>query len=404
MILAVWLAIARADDTEEEPKPARALADLPDEIPALDVPVPAGTLTGTQYSEAVYRGAAALKLDPAYVDSLVAGLQMIYRRDYKDAREHFVQVEAAHPGPGVDAFADILVWQALMFEDYNFTYDKQWIVASKHARAKLDAALAVPGDEAFEEFLYAGVVGIESLHMARKEQYLSAISVSFEAMDHVMKARAAAPDFVDLLLCDGMYNYWRTVITGESRFLPDFGDHRVEGVAQMQAVEKYGVFLSEPTTLALAFTWVEEGRLDLAALAGETNRAKYPDNVINDLMTGHTYVNLRKYATAIAIFDHVRVVAPENRMVHYYTGVAELRAGRYDDAQASLTTFLAFPSLEAWQQSYGLYRLGQLHYKLKRYDDADQDWAAAVKVDGNGPAKARLERLRAARKAGTLPT
>jgi tetratricopeptide (TPR) repeat protein len=403
MILALWLALARADDTDEDPVDDHGLPALPDVIPTPDVPAPKGTITGTEYSDAVYRGAAALKLEPSYVDALHKGLEKIYVRDYKGARDHFVAVEAAHPGPGVDAVADVLVWQALMFENYDFKYEKQWSVASKRARTKLGAALAIPGDDAWEHFLMAGVVGIEAIHTLRKEQYLGTLSLAFEAMDNAAKAQAEAPEFVDLLLCDGMYNYWRTIITGESKLLPDFGDHRAEGIGQMQAVAEHGIFLDDATHLSLAFVWIQEHRLDKAIDACETNRTKYPDNVINNLLTGRTYISLRKFDTAIGIFDHVLAVAPDNKYVHYYEGVAQLRSGKLSEAQASLDTFLAFPDLETWQRSYGLYRRGQLAYKEKKYDDAEQDWEQAIKIDGNGPAKARLEKLKDAKKTGSLP-
>src|SRR5690606_28993051 len=138
------------------------------------------------------------------------------------------------------------------------------------------AALAIPGNEGWEHFLMAGVAGIEAIHTMRKESYLPALQLAFEAMDHVQRSKEAAPAFVDLLLADGMYNYWRTVVTMSTPLLPDFGDHRVEGIEQMQKVEIEGVFLGPPTTLALAFTWIEERKHRNALIACLKNQRAYP--------------------------------------------------------------------------------------------------------------------------------
>lgn len=401
-----WLILgaALADEVDEDASGSwvSALPRLPADIPAAATVVPPGVDAASDDLPARV-GAASLGLSVAYVEQVRAGLDALYRRDYPAARLQFQQMESASPGLGLDAVADVLVYQALMFEGYDFRYDRMYKTASARARRMLEASLSKPGDEAWEHFLACGVVGIESMDAVRKEQYVSGLTLAFEAMDHATAARVAAPALPDLLLADGIYNYWRTAVTESSKVLPRFGDHRVEGVAQMKAVERSGVFLGPVATLTLVFTWAEERDLDRALAAAELNHSRYPDNVINGLVYGRTLTNLRRFEDAIEVYARVGRVAPENRLVPYYRGVAELRSGQLDAAERSLGAFLAFPDLERWQLSYGWYRLGQLRYKQRRYDEAERAWVDAVRLDGNRLAKARLERLRAARRAGTLP-
>jgi len=204
------------------------------------------------YSVEAYRGAEQLGLHPEYVEGVRAGLHLMYLRDYKGVREHFRALDERFPGTGISPVADTLVWQALMLENFDYKYDSQYWVTTRLARDQLEAALEVPGNEGWEHFLMAGIVGIEAIHTMRQERYLPALQLALDAMAEAGKAKEAAPEFTDLLLADGMYNYWRTVVTQNSRVLPDFGDKRMEGLEQMRKVEAEGVFLGPPSSLALA--------------------------------------------------------------------------------------------------------------------------------------------------------
>lgn len=408
LLLGAVVAPAFAEDEEEESESFTGR-----KLPPAQVPSPSGRGTisaetaqamgiDREYPNIVYIGAEALDLKPKYVHEVRLGLEKLFLRDYKGTREYFTELDAKNPGSAMGPVADLLVWQALMLENFDFKYDKQYETSSKRARTALEAALAKPGQEGFERFLMAGVVGLESIHTMRKEQYLPALQLAFQAMDEVTKAKEAAPKFDDLLLADGIYNYWRTVVTMTSKVLPDFGDHRVEGIQQMQAVEQSGLFLGPPATLSLAFSWIEENDLKRAVTSCLHNRRAYPDNVVNNLLLGRVYTSLRKYDSALGVYDDITRVAPDNKRVHYYRGVALLRAGRVDEAGESLQTYLAVDYLETWQRSAAQYRLGQVYFRQKKYDKAEAEWKASVKLDGNAGSKARLERMKELKKQGKL--
>ncbi|MBA2322399.1 MAG: hypothetical protein H0V89_14740 [Deltaproteobacteria bacterium] len=373
------------------------------EIPFVGPAAPPGVLEKeTASGESAKRGAAQRAMDPAFVAGIQDGLQKLYRREYAESKAHFVRLEGSYPNTGVAAVVDVLIWQARMLENFDFQYAAQYEAASKVARVSLDNALKTQGNEAWEHFLYAGVVGIEAIHTVRTGSYLPALQLAFEAMDHVATTRELAPDFTDLLLADGMYNYWRTVLTKSSRFLPDFGDKRAEGLTQMAEVESRGIFLGAAGTLSLTFSYIEEGKYDLALGRCQHNRSRYPDNVINNLLTGTTYIYLRKYPDALRIFDEVRVEDPENRRVRYWRGIALLRGGSIDDSEREFKAYLGSPYLEKWQQSSTWWRLGQLYQRAQRYVEADAAYAQAVDVDGHDPSKAALHALRDQRRRGTI--
>lgn len=350
------------------------------------------------------RAEAELGMDPTLAQEIRDGLELLFRRRYTEAREHFAAVEKRHPvgGAGLGPTSDLLVWQALMMENFDFRYDRQYWTSSEEARKRLETALTLEGGDAWEHFLLAGVSGIEAIHQMRTSKYLPALRTAFEAMDHIEQTRALAPGFTDLKLADGMYNYWRTVVTQTVSVLPDFGDHRAEGLAQMQEVERDGIFLAAPTTLAMAFSWIEEGKKDDAQTACEKNRAPYPDNVINNLVLGSIHVSLRRYDSAIAMFDEILADSPKNKRARYWKGIALQRSGRLELATKEYETYLGFDYLEDYQRSQAHFRLGQVKYAQKHYPEAEEHFRAAVKVDGHKRAKDRLDAMKKERKAGTI--
>ncbi len=357
---------------------------------------------GATYDPAAIRGAEQLALPVAYVQGIRDGLHLAYLRDYDGARAHFHKLDNTYPGTGIAAAVDAVIWQAIMLENWDYRHEREYLAANAKAQTQLGVALGVAGSEGWEHFLLAGMKGIEAIHTMRREKYLSALQTALDAMTHAGKSREHAPAFKDLLLADGMYSYWRTVVSRQSRLIPDFGDKRAEGIAQMEEVERDGVFLGPPATLSLAFSFIEESEHAKALAATRRNHSVYPDNIINLLVMGQIQSYQRHFSDAHETWDQVLTVDPSNQRVLYWRGLTFLRSGKSADAIPQLETYLASGYLEPHHRSWTLYRLGEAYYRQKRYADAEASYTAAVKVDGHQSAKSALERMRASRREGRI--
>ena len=428
LAMALWTEVASAQEVTEEPTSTdapittddpsttddqeRVTGKRPPPMPTVPDPAlgpPGGEEPGEEpnadgrpYPSSTYRGAEALSLDPEYVHEVQRGLEMLFLREYEGAREHFVKVDEAFPDTAISSVADVLVWQALMLENFDFRFDDKYWVSSKAARAGLEKAMKKPGNDGWEHFLMAGVVGIEAIHTMRQTKYLSALQLAFSAMDHIEKTRKAAPNYVDVQLADGMYNYWRTVVTINSKVLPDFGDHRSEGIEQMKRVEREGVFLAAPATLSLAFSWLEEGKLKEASTSCIRNRRLYPKNIINNLVTGTTFTYMRRYSAALGAFDDILKEDPKNKRVRYWRGVALLRDGQLDAAEAEFKIYIGFDYMEDYQRSNAHYRLGQVYYRQKKYGDSFKAYGEAVRLTKHKGAKKAIDRMKERKSAGKI--
>lgn len=397
------------DDTAEESVTGKKPPPLPSEPKAVHASVQRLQQIAKEkeaedkpYPATTYLGAETLKLDPQYVFEVQRGVELIFRRDYNGARDHFERLDDAYPGTGVQEVVDVMVWQALMLENFDFRFDKQYWTSSGKAREALGAAMKQEGAEGWEHLLMCGVSGIEAIHTMRQSQYTKALSLAFEAMGHLKEARANAPEFPDLLLADGMYNYWRTVVTLNSKVLPDFGDHRVKGIEQVKAVEESGVFLGPAATLSMAFTWLEEGHNKKALASCQKNRRAYPKSVINNLVTGSTYIYLKQYDNALTVFDEILAVDPKNKRVRYWRGVAYLKKGEPDKAIAELNTYLGFEYLEKYQRAAAYWRLGVAQQRKKDWAAAEKAFNEAIRIDKHKMAKKSLDRQKERRKEGKI--
>jgi hypothetical protein len=73
-----------------------------------------------EFEPEAYRGAEQLGLSPVYIHEVRAGLEKIYERDYPGARDHFEAVEERFPGTAIEAVTQVVMWQAMMLENFDF--------------------------------------------------------------------------------------------------------------------------------------------------------------------------------------------------------------------------------------------------------------------------------------------
>jgi len=405
------LPLARADDTADTDQQQEQTDIQRDTVtgkkpPPISRPIPdaptaqpdAGSIG--MYPATVVRSAKALNVDVAMLNQAYVGVQALYARDYKKAKSTFDGFDAKYPGTGIAAMGSVLVWQALMLENFDFKYESQYQVSYRLARQQLEQSLQVPGNEAWEQFLLGGLLGIDAIATMRKGDFGKALNRGYEAMKSIDRCKELAPDFVDARLGDGLYQYWRSVVTLNSKVLPSFGDHRAQGIAAMQDVEASGTFLGPAATLSLVFTWLEEVEYKKALASALVNYRAYPSNVINDLVVGRTYYYVRDYANSERVFHEVQQIAPDNNYVYYNLAALYMRTKDYAHAQEAIDKYLTFDLADDFR-ALAWYKKGNIHYAQKQYTDAEAAYKQALKLDGGlKGAKAGLERVKKLNAAG----
>ncbi|MFN7143566.1 MAG: tetratricopeptide repeat protein, partial [Myxococcota bacterium] len=338
--------------------------------------------------------AAALGTDVPRVEATRAAIELLYQRRYKEARKAFDALTARYPTSGIGPLGAALIWQGLMFENFDFRYEGQYRVAYDAARAQLAAGAKEPGNDALEAFIGAGLQGLDAIWALRKGEVLTALDRAISGMRGLERTKALAPAFKDALLGDGMYLYWRSVVTRSSRLLPDFPDRRAEGLALMKRAEAESVFLGAGASLSLAYAYIEERQLAHALDRSLAIRMRYADNVMNNMTLGRVYTSLRRYDDALRVYDEVLADEPKNQRVHYFRGVVLARTGRYAEAARAYHHYVGFREVPGPLRSQAWYRLGTVYEQLGDPRRAHAAFEQAVATGGNEAARRALDRMK----------
>lgn len=395
--LALLVPGGRAQDPEDDlhentvggaPLPERA--DTP-----LDVPVVASDDKGSAaYSPLTYKTAEVLKVDVVFADRCRRAIEAIYARKYKESKAELDSLSKDFPTTGIGPAGTAVIYQALMFENFDFRYEKQYRASHEAALRQIAEGKQSPGNEAIESFLLAGMMGIDGIHRVRKGEYLAALSSGVDAVRALADVKAAAPGFVDPLLGDGMYLYWRTVVARMTPLLPDGPDDREAGKELMKQVEREGVLMSPAATLALAYSFIEERDLRNALARSMYGRSKYPDNVINNMTAGRILSQMRRYDESVRMYRDVLATAPDNQRSHYHLGVVFARQSKLPEAEAAFKTYVGFAEAPPESRGAAWYRLGLLYTRQKRTEEAKTAFETAVSVGNNEAARKALAKLK----------
>jgi len=339
-----------------------------------------------------FTGENALGVETDLMQRTQQGLHLIYQREYKLALRHFREVGEIYPDSPAGPFGRSVVFQAMMLENFDYAYRDTYQVEAEKALALVERALKSPDQKAWNYFLYAGIVGLDGLDRVREGDYLTAFNKGWDALEAMKKAKRHAPEFADPDLGIGIYNYWRTAITGRVDFLPKFGDHRAEGIQQMEHARDNGMLVWAGASFALAYTYMEERDYDKAIAECLTVQAEYPASIINNMLLARIYTKSKSYDSAIATLERIQRTDPSNRRVLWHIGDTYYKSNRHnDEAKQAFIEYLEH-SIPDPYRCHAEYRLGQIAQRQRDYAEAARRFERALQANPKySPARKRLE-------------
>ena len=333
-----------------------------------------------QYPKRIQDGARWLHTSLDFVWSCWEVMHSLYLRDYKKLQDVVAEVKKKYPDSGVAPVGRALMWQVLMLENVDFKYEMQYKNSFDVAKADLEQAMLIEGNDAWETFLMGAILGVDAIHELRKEDFLDAINRGYEAIGFIEQAKSMAPFFVDSQLGDGLWLYWQSLIASNVPGIPGFPDDRAKGIALMETAERESVFLRPAATHALTYTWIEEGKMKSALALATHLQDAYPDNVINLQVLGRVQMYNRMYDAAEGSFNRVLLISPKNERVHYYLARLYMDKRSYTQAEEQMNTYLKF-DLSDYHKGYAYYYQGHIYARQKRFADAKKSYDLAWKTN-----------------------
>jgi len=352
------------------------------------------SIPATHASAREFTGENTLGVETDLMRRTQEGLELIYQRQYKLALRHFREVGEIYPDSPAGPFGRSVVFQAMMLENFDYAYRDTYQAEAVKALALVEKALKSPDQKAWNYFLYAGVIGLDGLDRVREGDYLTAFNKGWDALEAMKKAKRHAPDFADPDLGIGIYNYWRTAITSRVDFLPKFGDHRAEGIQQMEHARDNGLLVWAGASFALAYTYMEERDYDKAIAECLRVQSEYPDSIINNMLLARIYTKSKNYDGAIATLERIQQTDASNKRVLWHLGDTYYKSRRHDEEATQAFTEYLEHNIPDTYRCHTEYRLGQISQRARDYAEAARRYELAVQANPKySPARKRLESM-----------
>ncbi len=322
-------------------------------------------------SSRIHSGENPLGVGRAEFRTAQEGMEMVYNRRYLEALEVFEEASIDFPDSPLGPVGRSIVFQAMMFENLDFAYERAYRGEYADAQNRLKQTSRQRSRRSWNTFLLAVHLGLDAIYLVRRGDYLTALNKAWDALESIKLVKRWAPEFHDVDLALGLYNYWRTAITEKATYLPKFGDHRAEGLAQMRQAKEKGLLATAPACLALTYSYMESKSWDAATKEALWGQERYPDNLINELVLGRLYRQRKDWARATTSYERVLAIDPQNKRVWFHIG--ELHYKRRKDNQAARDAYERYLTTAPVRElrAYTYYRLAMLERRERHFDQAE---------------------------------
>lgn len=345
-----------------------------------------------------FTGENPLNVPRAEFRAAQEGMELIYQRRYSEALEVFEVIGLDFPDSPLGPVGRSIVYQAQMFENYDFTWDRIYLQEAAEAETRFKRSARSRDKKAWNSFLLAVHQGIDAMYQVRHLDYLAGFNLAWEALENIKKVQRLAPEFHDVQLALGLYNYWRTAMTENIDYLPSFGDHREEGLKQMKIAKEKGLLSPAPASICLTYSYMEAKRWDDAVAEATWARQRYPTSILNEMTLGRVYLGMKRYDDALASFNQVKALAPENTRVHWQVGEVYYRSRKNNTgAKESYKAYIA-SNPQPEYKAHAYYRVGLIERRQRHYEQAIFQLELAVTTDPKFKAASKkLEQVRVER-------
>jgi tetratricopeptide (TPR) repeat protein len=310
------------------------------------------------------------------------GQTLIFNRRYSEAQAHFQKLKEKYPDSPLGSFGVMALLNAKMFENFDFTLDKEFDVEQEQNKVLVDRVAKQENSSAFDLFLCGASSGLRGFYYARQDKWMAALGESNQAKKCLERAQKKDPLFPDVDLGLGLFNYWRSVFTNRIKILPFFKDRRAEGIAQIRNAIDHGIVVGDLARAALAFVSHEQGNGRQGLPLADTLLQTYPQNIMMKNLKGNFLSLLRRTPEALAVLDEVLQTAPEINVARYYKGMAYWRAKDIPNAKAQFQEFMAHQPSSAWQ-AYTHYMLGRIALSEGNRSEAFEQFKKGSRVYGD---------------------
>lgn len=263
---------------------------------------------------------ADLQTLPRDMNELIGqGIRLIYLERFAEASEVLGRIAKKYPDHPAGYFFQAAALDAVMQFYASDRHEQRFFELCDRAVRVGEQYLRSHPNDVWASFFVGGANGFKGTYEARYERWISAFRNGYEGVSIFQKIAAQSPEFADVGMGIGTYNYWRSRLMKTLWWMPGVEDKREQGIQELRKTMERGVYTKEGAASALMWVLMEEKRYADALLVTERMLAQYPKCRVFLWAQGEALYRLGRYKEAEEVFlyllDTVEAEADDN---HYH--------------------------------------------------------------------------------------
>lgn len=278
------------------------------------------------------------------------GIKQIYNIKFDDAEKTFRAVMTDYPqDPAGRFFLAMIDWWKIMLDPDNESYDEMFFLKLEDVIYQCDQILDKNPKDVNALFFKGGSIGFRGRLHAFRESWLKAADDGREALPIVEQAGLLDPNYMDLQLGFGIYNYYAAVIPDQNPlikplmiFFPS-GD-KEKGLQQLNNTAFNGKFAKyEARYFLMTLYYRYEGNAVIADDYAKLLNNDFPDNPVFQKWRGRIAIRRGNTSLADSIFNNVMIKSQKGyygyktpstiREASYYLGNSLKNRSQLDSAK-----------------------------------------------------------------------
>jgi tetratricopeptide (TPR) repeat protein len=271
----------------------------------------------------------------------IAAIDHIYSERFRDAEEEarkIIKKYPAHPAGFFFMAAAIDAWMSTHLSDKR---ENEFYRFCDLAVEKGDKMLEKNDNDPWVRFFMGGAEGYKGTYEARFGRWITAFRYGWKGVSILMQLRERKSDLADINYGIGSYEYWRSAMTKNLRWMPGVEDKRAQGIEKLQKVRTAGVY----TRFSAA-----NGLVDI-------------------------YLNEKSFVQALAVADEALKKYPDSRWLLIGKARAHLGAKNYESARRAIRRVLARAENEPSEEHA---TISMCHFWLAKIECADGNFAECI--------------------------
>jgi tetratricopeptide (TPR) repeat protein len=280
----------------------------------------------------------------------IATIDHIYNERFRAAEDEarkIIKKYPAHPAGFFFMAAAIDAWMSTHFSDKR---ENEFYRFCDLAVEKGDKLLEKNLGDSWVRFFIGGAEGYKGTYEARFDRWITAFRYGWKGVSILAQLREQNSDITDINYGIGSYEYWRSAMMKNLRWMPGVEDKRAQGIEKLQKACTTGVYTRFSAAKELIDIYLNEKSFPQALAVADEALKKFPDSRWLLLGKARAHLGVKNYESARKAIKRVLTKA-ENEpseehatiaLCHFFFAKIECADGNFAECLAEcdlMTTY-----------------------------------------------------------------